>query len=134
MRRWATAIATAIAITAGAIVFTAGPAAAAANPQIYGVSCYGEFLVIGNFGNVDLQMEGWRIWDQGRLHTFTFPRFTLKAGKFMRLWADGQQGGTMPWLTGWNAPVWNNTGDRAYLVRPSGAVYARRDCGDAGGP
>lgn len=134
MRRWATALGATIAITAGAIVFTATPAAAAANPQIYAVSCYGEALVIGNFGNVDLQMEGWRIWDYDRRHTFTFPRFTLRAGKFMRLWSNGGRGGTIPWITGWNAPVWNNTGDRAYLARPTGAVYATRNCFDAGGP
>lgn len=134
MKRLITSIAVTVAVAAGTVIITASPAAAAPNPQIYGVSCYGEFLVIGNFGNTDLQMEGWRIWDEGRRHTFTFPRFTLKAGKFMRLWADGQRGGTMPWLTGWNAPVWNNTGDRAYLARPSGAVYSRRNCGDAGGP
>ncbi len=122
-------------MTAGAIAFTVSPAAAAANPQIAAVSCFNEYVIVGNFGNVDLQMEGWRLWDHGKLHTFVFPSYVLNAGQFVRVWSGGHSGGTIPSLVGWRSAVWNNEGDRGALARPTpGGIYSTRNCFDAGAP
>lgn len=91
----------------------------------------GEWVEIRNSGNQDIDMSGWRLYDdaykQGRArdHVFIFPSgFILRAGQSVRI-HTGQGKNTTTQLYFGRAPgeyaaIWNNDGDCAYLVDNKG--------------
>jgi hypothetical protein len=102
---------------------------------ITAVSCRGEYVDVKNTFPQTRDLEGFRLFDHGRRHGFTYPSVLLPAGVRVRVWADGKTGGPIPRsFTGWGGTVWNDTGDQASLVNPNGTVVAKRNCGDVGGP
>lgn len=102
-----------------------------------------EIIVIKNNGSRAVTIDGWKLHDRGRDHTYVFgdrgqdedafADITLGPGEYLRLHTGrGQDSGT----TGCNGHcftyydfywdlenyVWNNAGDRARLIRPNGNV------------
>lgn len=88
----------------------------------------GEWIEIRNTGVVAIDLTGWGIRDESTRHRFTFPDgFGLEAGASTRIgsgceWNDGDDRNDGEPDLFWCAsdPVWNNTGDTAYLVEGSG--------------
>jgi hypothetical protein len=74
----------------------------------------GEYVQIENLGGDGQSMTDWTLRDEAN-HIFTFPGFSLGAGKTVRVWTkDGSDTQTdMYWGSG--TAIWNNTGDTAYL-------------------
>lgn len=103
--------------------------------HIVKLSCRGEFVDVRNIGDVPKDLSGWILHDYGKKNVFTFPKgFTLGAGKTLRIWSDGGEGGPYRYITWTTSTVWNNDGDRAVLWRRDGTMIDKRNCDDAGGP
>ena len=87
----------------------------------------GEFVVIVNNGDAELSLDGWTLRDESTRHRFSFPPViappnieivirtgcgndTPDADPIELFWCDPEP------------PVWNNGGDTAFLLDPSGAI------------
>ncbi|MFD6275726.1 lamin tail domain-containing protein [Streptomyces sp. NPDC060209] len=80
-----------------------------------------EYVDIHNNGKSKLQLKGYKLKDNTG-YTYTFPSFTVAAGKTVRVHTGkGKNAGAHVY---WNrgSYVWNNTGDKARLIKPSGAL------------
>ncbi|MGX1482904.1 hypothetical protein RKD45_001980 [Streptomyces griseus] len=80
-----------------------------------------EYVDIHNNGKAKLQLKGYKLKD-GTGYAYTFPSFTVAAGKTVRVHTGkGKNSGTHVY---WNrgSYVWNNTGDKARLIKPSGTL------------
>ncbi|MBD2831586.1 MULTISPECIES: lamin tail domain-containing protein [Streptomyces] len=80
-----------------------------------------EYVDIHNNGKAKLQLKGYKLKDDTG-YTYTFPSFTVAAGKTVRVHTGkGKNSGTHVY---WNrgSYVWNNTGDKARLIKPSGTL------------
>lgn len=87
----------------------------------------GEWVVIGNLGDQPVELEGWGIRDESTRHRFTFPQLTLDAGQTLRLRSgcDDNDLDAEPIDFHWcdpEPPIWNNGGDRAFLLDPNGTI------------
>ena len=113
----------------------AGPAIAAPDIRVREVSCRGEWVDVRNVGNASKNLQGWRIRDFGNRHHFDFPSIVLPPGATVRVWGESKTGGPYQrWFTGWDAPVWNNDGDRAYVLTPGRQIKSQKElrrCGRA---
>lgn len=80
-----------------------------------------EFVDIHNNGTVKLQLKGYRLKDNTG-YTYTFGSYTVAAGKTVRVHTG--KGSTSGAHVYWNrgSYVWNNTGDKARLYKPSGSL------------
>lgn len=79
-----------------------------------------ETIQVKNTGSKAISMAGYRIKDRAG-HTFVFPKgFSLRAGATVTV-HSGKGSNTSSHLY-WKQGnyVWNNTGDTAYLSKPSG--------------
>lgn len=80
-----------------------------------------EWVEIANESDTVTDLTGWTIRDESSRNRFHFPSgFHLKAGSRVRIFSGaGTNSATELY---WNAgdPVWNNLGDSAFLVAPSG--------------
>lgn len=85
----------------------------------------GEYVVVINEGaNADL--TGWVLRDESSIHRFAFPDgFGLEPGEtvVIRSGCGNDAPGELYWCA--DGPVWNNGGDMALLLDPSGNVAAR---------
>lgn len=89
-----------------------------------------EFIELWNDGPA-LDLAGWQIRDAAN-NTFTFPIWNLSAGGRVVVWGGGAADALGPaWSS---AAVWNNGGDTARLLDPSGALVATLTYGDAALP
>lgn len=90
-----------------------------------------ERVIIRNKGNKDKSLKGWTLSDQeGR--TYTFGRFTLEAGKSVRVHTGKGDDDSNDVYWGRKKPTWDNDGDTATLRNRRGKVkdtcsYRRRD-------
>jgi hypothetical protein len=111
-------------------------ASAEAGPiQITGMSCRGEWVDVRNTTSQSRNLQGFRLFDHNRAHRYDFRSVRVPPGAKVRVWGDGKTGGpVVRWFTGWDEPVWNNTGDRATLVNPNRDIVSTRSCDDVGGP
>jgi hypothetical protein len=106
----------------------APPAPPAARLAVTGLDCTAELVTITNEGESSVNLAGWNIHDRGSENTYTF-----KAGRTL---APGESisvrsGKTKPKgdEIGWtDRNIWNNDGDTATLVDPSGAEVSSKDC------
>ena len=91
----------------------------------------GEWVKIANTGNRDVDMSGWRLydnaykWGTARDHVFVFPSgFILRAGQSVTVYTGkGINTGSQLYFgrsPGEYAAIWNNDGDCAYLVDDEG--------------
>jgi hypothetical protein len=87
----------------------------------------GEWVEIRNIGNQEVDMSGWRLYDdaykqgKARDHVFTFPPgFILRAGQTVTIYTGkGISTGSKLYFgraSGEYAAIWNNDSDCAYLV------------------
>ena len=79
-----------------------------------------EQIVVVNRGDEPVDMTGWVLRDESSRHRYRFPQgLILGRGYIFVVSSD---------LSGWDpggSPVWNNTGDMALLLDPTGRVVTR---------
>jgi len=78
----------------------------------------GEYVIIKNFGQVPVNLEGWMLKDKAG-HTFAFPAITLDPSKSVYVYS-GSGINTKTKLYWGNGAIWNNDGDIAYLYDSNG--------------
>lgn len=84
----------------------------------------GEWIEIANLGTTPVDMTGWGVRDESTRHRYEFPDgFVLGADDFVRIgsgceWDDNDENVDLFWCA-WD-PVWNNSGDTAFLVDAAG--------------
>ena len=88
----------------------------------------GEFIVIGNTGTEPVDLTGWVLRDSSSQNRFMFP-FGFSIGPdaevTVRTGSGPDSDDTLFW--GQPGPVWDNDGDTAFLVDPSGNVVSFAD-------
>jgi len=90
-----------------------------------------EFVVIKNTGRKK-NLKGWRIRDEGSIHVYKFRnRFVLRRGRFVTIHTGRGNNDRNDRFWGQSNYVWNNDGDTATLVKPSGRTGDQ--CGYSGG-
>jgi hypothetical protein len=130
------AAAAALALTAGAVTVLPGAASAATPPlRFHGAqydspgtdnrsnaSLNAEWVSLVNTGASAVNLRGWTIRDKAN-HVYTFGNVSIP-GRGGRLWLHTGTGTTKAPNAYWGSGnyVWNNTGDTAYLRKPSGAT------------
>ena len=84
-----------------------------------------EYIVLKNTGSRNKGLKGWKIRDRGADHTYRFGRFKLRAGRSVTVHTGN--GADTRFDRYWDLDnyVWNNDGDRATLVKPSGRTADR---------
>jgi len=87
----------------------------------------GEYVVIENQGSEEVDLKDWGIRDESTRHRYTFPSLILGPGEQLRLrtGCGDQDLRSEPIEAYWcdpEPPVWNNGGDTAFLLEPSGAI------------
>jgi hypothetical protein len=90
----------------------------------------GELIEIANVGGQGQQLHNWTLVDVAG-HTFTFPDLTLSPGGAVRVWVKSGVNTPADIYWGFQAPVWNNDGDTAYLYDAAGGL--QDSCSYAGG-
>ncbi|MFF0071776.1 lamin tail domain-containing protein [Streptomyces sp. NPDC005494] len=80
-----------------------------------------EYVDLHNNGTSKLQLKGYKLKDNTG-YTYTFPSVTVAAGETVRVHTGKgtNAGAHVYWNRG--SYVWNNTGDKARLFKPSGAL------------
>jgi micrococcal nuclease len=83
-----------------------------------------EWVELANAGPAAVDLTGWTVRDESSSHRFAFPPgFTLAPGAHVRIRSGC--GATTPTDLHWcesGSAVWNNDGDTAFLLDPSGNV------------
>ncbi|QCX76237.1 hypothetical protein C9F11_12800 [Streptomyces sp. YIM 121038] len=135
IRSAATAVLAATALTAP--LLAAGPATAAPRHQgglhlgfiqydspgrdtTARASVNGEWVNIHNSSSGPIQLKGYRLKDNTN-YTYTFGSYKIGAGKTVkvRTGKGTNASGVRYWGRGWH--VWNNTTDKARLIKPNGS-------------
>lgn len=119
---WTLTWATAPAATPAA----AAPATPTPKVTVTGLDCKSELVTITNGGTAPVDLSGWKIHDNGSANTFSFPAgTTLAAGASVsiRSGKTAPKAGEIAWKTN---DVWNNAGDTATLVDPSGTAVSSK--------
>src|SRR6185312_8328136 len=80
-----------------------------------------EYVTVHNNGRHPNALTGWRLHDQSH-HRFTFPNFTLCGGCSVRLHTGKGTNGAANLYWGSGNFIWNNTGDKATLVKKDGVI------------
>lgn len=88
-----------------------------------------EFIELHNAGAMAVDLTGWMLRDAptaaNNTNTFTFPAFTLDAGRRVVVWSNGTPDGSgFAWSQSAAKTVWNDAGDGATLLDPQGNVRA----------
>lgn len=80
-----------------------------------------EWVDIHNNGKAKLQLKGYKLKDNTG-YTYTFGSYSIGAGKTVRVHTGkaGNTAGHVYWNRG--SYVWNNTGDKARLIKPNGKL------------
>ncbi len=83
----------------------------------------GEWIRIVNDGAAPIQMDGWQLRDASVAHRYRFPVLELEPGDSLTVFSGcGSDTGTELFWCNTRSAVWNNGGDTAYLIDPSGNV------------
>jgi len=91
----------------------------------------GEWVVIRNAGSGALDLAGWTVKDTSASHRYDFPDgFSLAAGGSVRLstGCGTDSADALHWCRQGSA-VWNNDGDTAFVLDPSGNVVTTHTYG-----
>lgn len=104
-------------------------------PQLNSGGTTDEYVLIRNYDTSSSALTGWSLEDViGHQYTFSFPNgFSLAAGGFVRVWTKSGTNTTTDLYWGRGSPIWNNTGDTAYLNDSTTALrseytYPGNDC------
>lgn len=81
-----------------------------------------ETVTIANQGDEDLDLSGYVLRDESSVNRFVFPPTTLSPGEEVIVNTGCDQPDGLSWCS--PQPVWNNSGDTALLLDPSGRVVA----------
>jgi len=84
-----------------------------------------EYVVIKNTGNDGRQLRRWKLFDKGRIHTYKFGRFKLRAGRSVKVHTGRGTDTRFHVYWGMGNYVWNNDGDRATLKTKGGRTVSR---------
>jgi DNA/RNA endonuclease G (NUC1) len=93
-----------------------------ANPP--GEDLAGEHVLLSNTGPRAVSLTGWTLED-GSGATYTFPEFSLGAGRRVRIWVQSGEDDDANLYWGRRQPVWNNDSDTAILRNPNGKLISR---------
>ena len=97
--------------------------------EIVALDCNGkpESVTIRNTETQTASLHNWSIHDEGEKHTYVFAAGTsVEAGATISVWTwTGAAERTLFWK---GSAVWNNDGDIAFLLTPSGAIVSQRAC------
>lgn len=87
-----------------------------------------EWIRIGNEGDTVVDLTGWGVRDESASNRFAFPSgFTLVPGETVTIYTGcGVDFGTDLYWCSVGSAVWNNDGDTAFLLDPSGNTHASR--------
>lgn len=79
-----------------------------------------EYIQLKNTSRSAIQLQGYTIEDNAGF-TYTFPSYKISAGKTVKVHTGKgtKSAGHVYWGRGWY--VWNNTSDKAYVYKASGA-------------
>lgn len=91
-----------------------------------------EWIRVTNHGATARTLTGWTIRDTAG-HVFHFPKFTLKAGRSVRVHTGPGRNTATDLHWGSHAYIWNNTGDRATLKTKAGRAVDGCAWGDGDG-
>ncbi|MER5745720.1 lamin tail domain-containing protein [Streptomyces sp. NPDC002225] len=80
-----------------------------------------EWVDIHNNGRTKLQLKGYKLKDNTG-YTYTFGSRTVAAGKTVRVHTGKGKNTTAHVYWNRGSYVWNNTGDKARLIKPSGKL------------
>ncbi|WP_053001072.1 lamin tail domain-containing protein [Kosmotoga pacifica] len=75
-----------------------------------------EYIEIKNYGTSPVNLQGWKITDEGAKHVYVFGNVELKPGYVIRLYS-GNKATENIWVRTY---IWNNDGDVAYLYDSNG--------------
>ncbi len=94
-----------------------------------------EVVTIAWDGSRPLSLKGWKVYDSGAKHTYTFGDITMKAKSRLRLHTGGQDEVDTPTDVYWRQRngVWNNEGDVLTVAEPDGKVSATYSYRGSGG-
>lgn len=88
-----------------------------------------EYVRIDNNGSSTVNLSGWRIHSVVGPQTYHFPTYQLHPGATVYVHsgpdAPPTSGNNLFWTSTY---IWNNNGDQAQLITPSGAVVSQRSC------
>ena len=92
--------------------------------HITGLDLAAEWVEITNTGTAPVSLAGWQLHDEGKIHVYTIPSFTLQAGGSVTVHTEsGTDSGTdLYWGSG--SAVWNNAGDTATLLDEVGRTIS----------
>ena len=94
---------------------------------IIGCDARAEIVTIANPATTPRSLAGWRLHDEGNKHSYSFPQLIVAPGGTIRvLTGDANPTGTDLFWKPQN--VWNNDGDIAFLLDPSGISIAEQRC------
>ncbi len=82
----------------------------------------GEFVVIANHSPNPVNLENWRLADEGENHSFQFPALVLEPQAEIRVHMWPGEDTETDLYVGRRNPWWNNDGDTAYLYDAEGAI------------
>lgn len=96
-------------------------------PQPDGTQGQREFIELANRGTAAVNLVGWRLRDApvgaaNSTNDFTFPAFTLQPGQRLVVWSNGSQDGGFTFSQSPSKTIWNDAGDAASLLDPSGTL------------
>ncbi len=91
-------------------------------PSVYisEINLADEWVKITNSGASSIKLTEWKITDEGAIHTYIFPSFTLSSGATVTLYTGKGTDTTIELYWGSGRPIWNNDGDTAKLYDASG--------------
>ncbi len=83
-----------------------------------------EWVKISNTGSSPVSLTAWKIEDEGRKHTYTFPSYTLDSGSTVTIYTEKGTDAATKLYWQLDDPVWNNDGDAAYLYDNDGKLVS----------
>ncbi|MCO5177316.1 MAG: 30S ribosomal protein S6 [Thermomicrobiales bacterium] len=90
-----------------------------------------EWVVVSNGSDSEVQLEGWKLADNGEKHTYVFPAFALAAGGSVRVNMAAGDDSAEDLYVGNRRHWWNNDGDCAYLYDAAGTLVDTHCYGNA---
>ena len=79
-----------------------------------------EYVEIKNFDNKVIKLKGWKLHDEGVIHTYTFPAYDMQPGEVCRVYTNENHPEWCGLNWGNGSAIWNNDGDEATLKDGSG--------------
>lgn len=88
-----------------------------------------EYAELLNSGTAEIDMTGWVLHDEGSNHEIVFqPGFRLHPGQRCKIFTNEDSGCLSFHEEG--SAIWNNSGDKAYLLDQQGRLVSSRGCDD----